>query len=175
MPFELWLCSLDGPNITQVEQIMAYIHSSTSCTSLWSLLERASPTCSVPLVPELHSSLKASPYSLGKKERDVDTFNECATPLPWQQTSRQQCFPQPKTLSTSISFVPNLIYSFGARALSQTKSWSNQLFIAGQLAMMDSSLRQCTLGHLLRLRFETWLIYTVHTKNVWMSGSVLAC
>ena len=90
MPFELWLCSLDGPNITQVEQIMAYIHSSTSCTSLWSLLERASPTCSVPLVPELHSSLKASPYSLGKKERDVDTFNECATSLPCQQTSRQQ-------------------------------------------------------------------------------------
>ena len=82
MPFELWLCSLDGPNITQVEQIMAYIHSSTSCTSLWSLLERASPTCSVPLVPELHSSLKASPYSLGKKERDVDKFNECATSLP---------------------------------------------------------------------------------------------
>ena len=81
---------------------MAYIHSSTSCTSLWSLLERASPTCSVPLVPELQSSLKASPYSLGKKERDVDTFNECATSLPWQQTSRQQCFPQPKTLSTSI-------------------------------------------------------------------------
>ena len=59
MPFELWLCSLDGPNITQVEQIMAYIHSSTSWTSLWSLLERASSTCSVPLVPELHSSLKA--------------------------------------------------------------------------------------------------------------------
>ena len=175
MPFELWLCLLDGPNITQVEQIMAYIHSSTSCTSLWSLLERASPTCSVPLVPELHSSLKASPYYLGKKEREVDTFNECATSLPWQQTSRQQCFPQPKTLSTSISFVPNFIYSFGARATSQTKSWSNQLFIAGQLAMMDSSLRQCTLGHLLRLRFETWLINTLHTNNVWMSGSVLAC
>ena len=92
------------------EQIMAYIHSSTSCTSLWSLLERASPTCSVPLVPELHSSLKASPYSLGKKERDVDTFNEWATSLPWQQTSRQQWFPQPKTLSTSISFVPNIIF-----------------------------------------------------------------
>ena len=73
--FDLWLFSLDGPNITQIEQIMAFIHSSTSCTSLWSLLERASPTCSVPLVPELHSSLKASPYSLGKKERDVDTFN----------------------------------------------------------------------------------------------------
>ena len=154
---------------------MAYIHSSTSCTSLWSLLERASPTCLVPLVPELHSSLKASPYSLGKKERDVDTFNECATSLPWQQTSRQQCFPQPKTLSTSVSFVPNFIYSFGAWATSQTKSWSNQLFRAGQLAMMDSSLQQCTLGHLLQLRFETWLINTLHTNNVWMSGSVLAC
>ena len=43
------------------------LYSLMSCTSIRSLLERASPTCSVPLVPELQSSLKASAYSLGKK------------------------------------------------------------------------------------------------------------
>ena len=82
MPFELWLCSLDGPNITQVEQTMALTIFFNVLHIPWSLLERASPTCTVPLVPELKSSLKASAHSLGKKERDVDTFNEGATPLP---------------------------------------------------------------------------------------------
>ena len=43
------------------------------------MFERALPSSSDPLVPELQSSLKASVYSLRKKERDVDTLNECAT------------------------------------------------------------------------------------------------
>ena len=147
-----------------------YKYPLTSCTPLLFMFERALPSSSVPLVPELQSSLKASAYSLGKNERDVDTLNECATHWRWQQTA--QCFPRPKKLSNSMFFVPNCIHWFGARATSQTKNWSNQLVVAGQLAMMG---QQCTFSHLLRLRFETWLIYTVHTKNVWMSGSALAC
>ena len=51
------------------------------------MFERASPSSSVPLVPELQSSLKASGYSIGKKERYVDTFNECAIPLPTDQSA----------------------------------------------------------------------------------------
>ena len=84
MPFALWLCSLDGPNVTQVEQIMALtIHIFFNFLHIPSVLVgTASPTCSVTLVLELQSSLKASAYSLEKKERAVDTLNECATSLP---------------------------------------------------------------------------------------------
>ena len=66
-----------------------YKYSLTSCTPLLFLFERELPSSSVPLVPlpELQSSMKASAYSLEKKERDVDTLNECATPWPWQQAA----------------------------------------------------------------------------------------
>ena len=64
-----------------------YRYSLTTCTPLLLLFERALHGYSVPLFLVLHSSLKASAHSLGKKERDVDTLNECASPWPWQQTA----------------------------------------------------------------------------------------
>ena len=112
MPFELWLCALYGPNNTQVEQIMALtIHIFFNVLYILSVLVGTGITYLFSSIsPRVTKSLNASAYYLGKKERDFDTFNECATSLPRQQTSQQQCFPQPKTLSTSISFVPNIIF-----------------------------------------------------------------
>ena len=69
-----------------------YKYSLTSCTPLLFLFERALPSSSVSLVPQLQRTMKASAYSLEKKERGVDTLNESATPWPWQQTRQQHCF-----------------------------------------------------------------------------------
>ena len=120
-----------------------YRYSLTTCTPLLLLFGRALHGSSVPLFLVLHSSLKASAHSLGKKERDVDTPNECASPWPWKQTSTM--LPSTKTLSNSMFFVPNFIHWFGARTTSQINSWSNQLVVAGQLATIDLP---CTLSHL---------------------------
>ena len=71
MPFELWLCSLDGPNITQVEQIMALtIHIFFNILHIASVLVGTGITCSVPLFPELQSSLKASAHPFSREEGD---------------------------------------------------------------------------------------------------------
>ena len=91
MRFDLWSCSLDGLSGTLLKSNpywhWLYKYSLTSCSPLLFMFERALPSSSDPLVPELQSSLKASAYSLGNKERDVDTLNECATHWRWQQTA----------------------------------------------------------------------------------------
>ena len=115
-----------------------YKYYLTSCSPLLFMFERALPSSSDPLVPELQSSLKATAYSLRKKERDVDTINERATHGRWQQTATM--LPSTEDAFKQHVFVPNFIHWFGARATSQTKNWSNQLVVAGQLAMMG---QQC--------------------------------
>ena len=78
--------------------------------------------------------------SYGKKGRDVDTsYMSCATTWPSQQTNQQQCFPQPK-MHVLCAKLYTLIWCKGHVP---TKSWSKQLVIAVQLAIMDLSLRQC--------------------------------
>ena len=95
----------------------------------WSgILLKSNP--SWPVVPEFQSSLKASAHSLEKKERDIDTLNECATPWSLQQTetmllSTEDAFKQHvlrakcHTLIWCKSQIPNqeLIYPVG-------RSWS---------------------------------------------------
>ena len=144
-------------NITQVEPSWQWLYrySLTTCTPLLLLFERAWHGSSVPLFLVLHSSLKACTHSLGKKERNVDTLNECASPWPRQQTatmlpSTKDAFKQHvlrakfHTLIWCKSHIPNqwLIEPVG-------RSWST-CYDWPTMHTQPS----------VRLKFETWLIYT---------------
>ena len=83
--------------------------------------------------------------SYGKKGRDVDTFDELRYTMVMTTDKSATVLPP-----TEDAFKEHVIHAkcllwFGAKATSQSKSWLNQLVIAGQLATMDSSLRQCTI------------------------------
>ena len=97
--------------------------------------------------------------SYGKKGRDVDTFDESRYTMVMTTDKSATMLPQPKMPSKSMSFMPNVILWFRAKATSQSKSWLNQLVIAGQLATMNSSLRQCTICSRWGSRLDSSILY----------------
>ena len=122
--------------------------------SFLALFEPALPSYSVPLVPELQSSLKALRIFSGRRRKTSNIQRVRYTMAMTTVKSATMLLPIEDAFKQHVLRAKFHTW-FGARATFLTKSWSNQLVIAGQIAMMDSSLQQCTLRHLLWLMFET--------------------